>query len=84
MDGRKLRNVSKMTTKMIAEQFNLDLITQGDDDSRQQVKTVRVTGMIKSLGFKLKRGPHNQTFFDPDTFPSVYEVDLRKYGGRVN
>jgi hypothetical protein len=84
MDGKKLRNVSKMTTKAVAEQFNADLINQGDD-SREPVKTIVVTGMIKSLAFKLKRGTsHNLTFFDPDTFPSVYAVNLRKFGGRGN
>jgi hypothetical protein len=83
MDGRKLRNVSKMTTKAIAEQFNQDLMDQGDEN-RDPVKTIVITGMIKSLGFKLKRGLHSQTFFDPDNFPRVYEVNLRKYGERGN
>jgi hypothetical protein len=58
-------------------------MNQGDD-SREPVMTIVVTSMIKSLGFKLKRGLHSQTFFDPDSFPSIYAVNLRKYGGRGN
>ncbi len=83
MDGKKLRNVSKMSTKAVAEQFNLDLINQGDDN-REPVKTIVITGMIKSLGFNLKRGLHSQTFFDPESFQSAYAVNLRKYGERGN
>jgi hypothetical protein len=84
IDGRKMHSLSKMTTREVAAQYNSDLSEQGDDDRRDVVKTGRVTSMIKSLGFRLKRGPHNQTFFDPDLFMSVYEVNLRKYGERVN
>ncbi|HEY3420617.1 MAG TPA: hypothetical protein VGK23_08710 [Methanomassiliicoccales archaeon] len=83
MDGKKLRNVSKMTTRAVAEQFNMDLSEQGDDN-RDPVKTLRVTNMIKSLGFVLHRGAHSQTYFDPDSFQSTYAVNLRKYGGRGN
>lgn len=84
MKGEKMPDVSKITTKDVADQFNDDLQTLGDRNERDKVRTIVVTSIIKSLGFKLKRGPHNQTVFDKDGFTSTYAVNLRKYGGRGN
>lgn len=82
LDGRKLRNTAKMTTRAVADQYNLDLLNHGDDDRRDRVKTAKVTSMIKSLGFKLMRGAGNQTYFEFDGFHSTYALNLRKYGVR--
>jgi hypothetical protein len=82
LNGQKLRDAAKMTTRAVAEQFNMDLEEHGDDDRRYRVKTAKVTGMIKSLGFKLRRGNKNQTFFELDGFHSTYALNLRKYGDR--
>ena len=82
LNGQKLRDATKMTTRAVAEQFNMDLEEHGDDDRRDKVKTAKVTGMIKSLGFKLKRGTRNQTYFELDGFFSTYALNLRKYGDR--
>lgn len=87
IDGSESADVSKISTRDIAEQYNIDSVIRGDltevdKEKGKGVNTKRVTGMLKVLGWDLKRGAHNRSYFVPSTFWQTFELNRKKFGDR--
>lgn len=86
LTGYERRDISKLFTIDVAEQFNYDLMNQEGRDTntkRDRVETSTVTSYLKTLGFRdFKRGAGNKSKFDDKAFLEIYIINLGKYGVR--
>lgn len=82
LEGRGVVDPKRITTRDVAEQYNRDLESQGNE-KKDRVHTKTVTRILDSLDYKFLTGRKaNTTCFDPKTFSDVYRRHLVKFGPR--
>jgi hypothetical protein len=80
LSGIAKNDISKITTRDIADQLNQDLIENEDDHDR--IRTETVGRILRVLGFRFKKGHGRASYFDPQNFDEIYRANFRKYGMR--
>ncbi len=76
----KLRDVTTISTRDVADQLTTDLNMMGEQDDPPNTQTVG--RILRLLGFRFRSGRGRASMFVSEGFDKTYAANLRKYGYR--
>jgi hypothetical protein len=81
LDGGSAFSWGAISTRDVADQYNQDLITQGND-RKERIPTRTVSRTLQVLTFDFIPGSGNKSYLNPETSEAVYRRNLMKFGPR--